>query len=74
MNNPILNMAMNMLQNKNPQAFNMVSQAMRAGSNPQDMLKQIIGGKNTEQIQQVLSQAKSMGCPDEILTQIQNLK
>jgi hypothetical protein len=52
----------------------MINQAMRVGNNPQDMLKQIMGGKSTEQIQQVLNQAKSMGCPDEILTQIQNLK
>lgn len=74
MNNPMLNMAMNMLQNKNPQAFNVINQAMGSGSNPQDMLKQIMGGKSSEQVQQILNQAKSMGCPDNVLTQIQNLK
>lgn len=60
--NPMLSMMMNMLQGRNPQAFNMINQAMSNGTNPQEMLKQIMGGKSPEQMQQVLAQAKQMRC------------
>jgi hypothetical protein len=52
----------------------MVSQMMRNGVNPQNMLKQMMGNVNPTQMQQVLSQAKSFGVPDNILSQIQNFK
>ena len=51
----------------------MIQQAMKNNSNPQDILKQMIGNKDSGQIQQVLSQAKQMGVPDNILSQVQNL-
>lgn len=74
MQNPIMSMLMNQLQGRNPQSYNMVSQMMRNGVNPQNMLKQMMGNVNPTQMQQVLTQAKSFGVPDNILSQIQNFK
>ncbi len=47
---------------------------MKNGVNPQSMLKQMMGNVNSSQMQQVLTQAKSFGVPDNILSQIQNFK
>lgn len=74
MNNPIMSMLMNQLQGRNPQSYNMVSQMMRNGVNPQSMLKQMMGNVNPNQMQQIFTQAKSLGVPDNILSQIQNFK
>lgn len=74
MKNPIMSMLMNQLQGRNPQSYNMVSQMMRNGVNPQSMLKQMMGNVNPNQMQQVFTQAKILGVPDNILSQIQNFK
>lgn len=52
----------------------MINQAMNSGGNPQQILQQMMGNANTQQIQGVLQQAKQMGVPDNILSQIQNMK
>lgn len=65
---------MNQLQSKNPQMFQMINTARNNGANPQDMLKQMVGNVNPQQMQNIMQQAKSMGCPDSVLSQIQNLK
>lgn len=65
---------MSQLQMRNPQMFQAISQAKNNGTNPQAMLKQILSGTNPQQMQSIMQQAKSMGCPDEILKQIQNIK
>lgn len=74
MNNPIMSMLMNQLQGRNPQSYNMVSQMMKNRVNPQSMLKQMMGNVNPNQMQQIFTQAKSLGVPDNILSQIQNFK
>lgn len=56
---PILSLVMGMLQNKNPQMFQNISQAMNSGQNPQELVKQIMGNMNTEQRENVIKQAKS---------------
>lgn len=63
---------MSQLQMRNPQMFQTINQAKNNGTNPQDMLKQIMGNSNPQQLQNIMQQAKSMGCPDNILNQIQN--
>lgn len=65
---------MNQLQNQSPQMFQMISQARNNGGNPQQILKQMVGRANPTQMQQVLTQARGLGVPDNILSQIQNLK
>lgn len=74
MNNPIMSMLMNQLRGKNPQMFQIINQAQNNGVNPQDMLKQMMGGIDTQQMQNIMQQAKQMGCPDNVLSQLQNLK
>ena len=65
---------MGQLQNQNPQMFQMINQAKNNGTNPEQFLKQMMGNKTPEQMQQVLAQAKQMGVPDEVLQKVQNLK
>lgn len=54
--------------------FQVISQAQNNGVNPQNMLKQMMGGIDTQQMQNIMQQAKQMGCPDNVLSQLQNLK
>lgn len=65
---------MGQLQAKNPQMANQISQAMQSGTNPQALMKQMMSNMNNGQIQQVLTQAKNLGVPDNILRQMQNIK
>lgn len=65
---------MGQLQARNPQMANQISQAMQNGANPQALMKQMMGNMNNGQIQQVLTQAKSLGVPDNVLQQVQNVK
>lgn len=64
---------MNQLRARNPQMFQMINQARNNGANPQDFMKQVMNGATPEQMQNVLTQAKNMGAPDEVLNQIQNM-
>jgi hypothetical protein len=74
MNNPMINMAMNMLKNRNPQGYNMINNAMNNGTNPQGFLKQVMGNATPQQIQNIMQMGKQFGIPDEVLSQIQNMK
>ena len=74
MNNPMLQMLMSQLQSKNPNGYSLLNQMMNNGGNPQAFLKQMLGNVDSNQLQQVLSQAKQFGVPDNILSQIQNMK
>lgn len=65
---------MTQLQSKNPQMANQIQQAMNNGTNPQMLMKQMMGNVNNQQMQGVLNQARQMGVPDEVLNQIQNTK
>ena len=69
-----MKMLMGQLQAKNPQMANQISQAMQSGTNPQALMKQMMSNMNNGQIQQVLTQAKNLGVPDNILRQMQNIK
>lgn len=65
---------MTQLQSKNPQMANQIQQAMNNGTNPQMLMKQMMGNVNNQQMQGVLNQARQMGVPDAVLNQIQNTK
>lgn len=58
----------------NPQAYQQLNNLKNSGMNPQNLIQQMIGQANPNQIQNVLSQAKQLGVPDNILVQIQNMK
>lgn len=74
MNNPIFQSLMNQLSSKSPQGYQIINTMMQNGGNPQAFLKQILGKASPEQMQGLLNQAKSFGCPDDVLKQIQNMK
>ena len=70
----LMNMLMSRLQAQNPQQANQLKQMMSNGSNPQDILKQIMTNSNSSQVEQILNMGKQMGVPDDVLNQIQNIK
>lgn len=72
--NPIISMLMQRLQGSNPQGYQLVNSMMQNGGNPEGALKQMLSKMTPEQKQNVLNQAKSYNCPNEILSKIQNMK
>lgn len=52
----------------------MINQAMQNNGNPEAMLNQMMNNISPEQKQSLLTQAKSYGVPDNILSKIQNMK
>ena len=72
--NPIMQMLMKRLQAQNPQGFQMVNAAIQNNGNPQPMLQQMISNSTPEQKQNLLNQAKQYGVPENILSQLQNMK
>lgn len=65
---------MGQLQTRNPQIASQINQAMRNGTNPQALMKQMMGNMDNSQIQNAMKQAKQFGVPDNILQQMQNTK
>lgn len=65
---------MQQIQSQNPQAFQIVNQAINSGANPMQLMKQIMGNVSPQQMQDIMTQAKQFGVPNEILQQIQNIK
>ena len=72
--NAIIQTLMSQLETRNPQGYRMINQAMMSNGNPNELMKQMLGNASPEQIQDILVKAKNFGCPDNILSQIQNLK
>jgi hypothetical protein len=46
---------------------------MQVGANPQQFMQQVMGNVNPQQMQNILSQAKQLGVPDNVLQQVQNM-
>lgn len=46
---------------------------MQSGGNPQAILQQL-GQANPQQMQKIIQNARNMGCPDNILAQVQNFR
>ena len=65
---------MSRLQAKNPQAYNLIAEARNNGTNPMNMLQQVMKGSTPEQKEALIKQAKQYNVPNEILYQIQNMK
>ncbi len=57
-----------------PQNFQIVNNLMQNKTNPQDLVNQIMGSINPEQKQNLLNQMKQYGCPNELLSKLQNMK
>lgn len=65
---------MGQLQSRNPQMASQINQAMNSGTDPKNLIKQMMGNVDNSQMQSILNQAKQFGCPDNILNQIQNMR
>lgn len=52
--------------------FQMMDTAMRNNGNPMEIFKQVTSNYSPEQMEKFYSRAKSMGIPEEVLTQVQN--
>ena len=59
---------------KMPKNFQVAQNLMQNKNNPQDLVNQIFGSISPEQKQGLLKQMKQYGCPDNILSQLQNMK
>lgn len=59
---------------KMPQNFQTINALMQNNNNPQALVKQIMGNVSPEQKQNLLNQMKQYGCPENILSQLQNMK
>lgn len=57
-----------------PQNFQVVQNLMQNKTNPQDLVNQIMSNINPEQKQNLLNQMKQYGCPNELLSKLQNMK
>lgn len=65
---------MQQIQSQNPQGFQILNQAMNNGTNPMQLIKQVMSNVSSQQMQDIMTQAKQLGVPDEILQQMQNIK
>lgn len=74
MNNMLMKMLMGQLQSRNPQMASQINQAMQSGVNPKNLMKQMMGNVDNNQMQNVMGQMKQFGCPDNVLKEIQNMK
>ena len=52
--------------------FQIVEQAQKNNADPMELFKQVTNGYSPEQMQNLMSQARNMGFPEEVLKQIQN--
>ena len=59
---------------KNPQNYKAISEAMRNNGNPQALVQQMMKNATPAQRENLLKQAKGYGVPDNILSQLQNMK
>lgn len=72
--NIIIQSLLNNLKVKNPNAYQSINNLMQSNGNPQMIIKQILGNVTPEQKQNLLNQCKNYGMPENILSQIQNMK
>ena len=70
----IIQALMGNMKIKMPQNFQTINALMQNNGNPQGLVKQMMGNMPTEQKQNLLNQMKQYGCPDNILSQLQNMK
>ncbi len=65
---------MNQLQLKNPQGHQVIQNLMNSNSNPKAMLQQLMSNATPEQKESLLKQARQYGIPQDVLSQVQNMK
>ena len=72
MMNKMLMIYLNQLKAKNPQMYNMVSQAMQNRNDPMQLFKQITSNFDNNKKNAFFQQARQMGFSEELINQVQN--
>jgi len=72
--NILIQSLLRQLQQKSPQNYQTINALMQNNGNPQALLQQLMGNATPEQKESLIKQAKRYGCPDNILSQVQNMK
>lgn len=72
--NPIIQMLMSRLQKQNPQGYQAINAAMQNNGNPTPMLQQLMKNATPQQRENLFKQCKQYNVPDNILSQLQNMK
>lgn len=59
---------------KNPKGFQTINALMQNNGNPKAIIQQMMTGASPEQKENLFKKAKNYGVPEQILSQIQNMK
>ena len=59
---------------KNPQGFNTINSLMQSNGNPQQLIQQVMTNMSPEQRENLFKQCKGYGVPEQLLSEIQNIK
>ena len=70
MQNQIMQMMMNQLKMRNPQMFQMISQAQKNQSNPEELFKQITKDYKPEQMNMIFERARQFGIGDDVINKL----
>lgn len=62
------------LQAKNPQGYKAINEILKSKGDPNTYMEQMLGQLSPDAKQRILSQAKNCGCPDSILSKLQNMR
>ena len=68
--NQVMNILMNQLKMKNPQAFKQYEEIRKSNGNPQELLNQVTNGYTPEQTQRFIQLANNIGITNEQLNQV----
>lgn len=74
MNAPLQTILLNQMRAKNPEGYKAVIEAQSKGTSPQQLVREMMQKASPEQIQQMVSQAQSIGVPDSVIQELQNFK
>ena len=66
----IMQILLNQLKIRNPQAFQIIQQAQKNKSNPEEMFKEITKNYKPEQMQQIFDKAKMYGISDDVISKL----
>ncbi len=68
--NMILNMALGVIQNQNPQMAQQIRQALSSGQNPEALIENVVKGLNPQQVASVKQMLTQSGAPKNIIDKL----
>lgn len=70
----IIRTMMGQMKVKNPQGYQFVNSLMQNNGNPQALVQQIMKNATPQQRENLFKQCKQYNVPDNVLSQLQNMK